>query len=395
MSKNHLRKPLGYLVLMVILGFICTACPSPVPTIEESPVSSSIPSSLPTLTPQPSFEPTPKPIVSSQVKPSPSPKPQAHFKVEIIAGSGQMGYQDGKASEAKFAEFSRLCANPTNQSVFILEKTRIRQWLPQGQVITVAGSDESGFRDGAAEEALFQNLIACDVANDGTLYLADDTRVRLLKPTGEVLTLAGGEERQAFDGRLAEARFAHISELKLNNTGEIYLVDGLHLRYITEERVETLNKEQQEGNSLIDKTPGIGKFPSTGPIDKVHFGYISSLTVGADNEVYISDSTLRTIYLLDKEHNVSEFAISEAQISPGGDHDWSLPMFITYFHSSLVLYADGYYFYIFGEHESSPMFPDEPTPYLSIGETYSIDATQNAIYFTDKNTYQVKRIVMR
>ena len=243
-------------IVASVFMFVACSHPDIVPATDTNPAPSLIPTpsvtAITSSTPQTNSTPAPNPSTPSQIKPSPSPQDTARFEIEVVAGSGQNGYRDGKASEALFAEFTGLCADPTDQGLFILERTRIRKWLPQGQVITVAGSDESGFRDGAAEEALFQNLIACDVANDGTLYLADDTRVRLLKPTGEVLTLAGNNERKLLDGNLTEARFIRITDLKIAETGGVYLIDRFHIRQLKEGLIKTLNKEQQETNEMLD-----------------------------------------------------------------------------------------------------------------------------------------------
>lgn len=92
----------------------------------------------------------------------------------------------------------------------------IRRVLPGGNVSILAGTGQAGFQDGPAAQARFNRPmgLACD--RDCTLYVADqgNHRIRRITPAGVVSTLAGGQDGTA-DGDGAAAQFRNLKGLGL------------------------------------------------------------------------------------------------------------------------------------------------------------------------------------
>ena len=98
-------------------------------------------------------------------------------------------------------------------------------------VSTLAGGTEPaariGEQDGLGEEARFRDPRCIALADDGTLYVSDMLRIRLVTPDGEVSTLAGGGNATGFvDGIGEEARFFSVPCVALGQPDELLVADG-------------------------------------------------------------------------------------------------------------------------------------------------------------------------
>ena len=88
-------------------------------------------------------------------------------------------------------------------SLYIAERSRVRRYWPNGTMTTVAGSDvdvqyniNGGFGgdNGPGINALLAGVTDVKVGPDGSIYIADDNncRVRKVAPNGVITTIAGG-----------------------------------------------------------------------------------------------------------------------------------------------------------------------------------------------------------
>jgi DNA-binding beta-propeller fold protein YncE len=106
---------------------------------------------------------------------------------------------------------------------------RVRRVTSGGEVTTVAGTGERGYRDGPADQALFNipQGVAVDAA--GAIYVADSGNhvIRRIDPGGTVATLAGTGEPGYRDGLGREAQFWYPSDLAFLPDGRLLVADRL------------------------------------------------------------------------------------------------------------------------------------------------------------------------
>src|SRR6202022_3269478 len=94
--------------------------------------------------------------------------------VGTLAGNGTVGYRDGPGNQAMFDDPSGLAVDGSgNVIVADRENQRIRKVAPDGTVSTVAGTGERGARNGAANQAQFNQPGAVAVDKSGNIFVAD------------------------------------------------------------------------------------------------------------------------------------------------------------------------------------------------------------------------------
>ncbi|MCL6645568.1 MAG: hypothetical protein K6U88_11425 [Dehalococcoidia bacterium] len=153
-------------------------------------------------------------------------------KLTTVAGGNGPGLRDGPAREAQFNGPNGIAIGPDG-SIYVADSVNhsIRRVTPDGRVETVAGSGPTGmgqgggFADGPAGEARFSLPKGVAVAEDGTIYVADTARIRVISPDGVVRTLAGSGEIGLRDGKGAEARFSPLADIVLGPDGALYVAD--------------------------------------------------------------------------------------------------------------------------------------------------------------------------
>ncbi|RUQ23233.1 NHL domain-containing thioredoxin family protein [Kocuria sp. HSID16901] len=119
--------------------------------------------------------------------------------VQVFAGTGAEGLQDGVADEAWFAQSSGL-AQASDGTLWVAdsETSALRRVTFQGDAVSVEtavgqGLFDFGFRDGGSEDARLQHCLGVAVLPDGSIALADtyNGAVRRWDPaSGELTTLA-------------------------------------------------------------------------------------------------------------------------------------------------------------------------------------------------------------
>jgi len=181
--------------------------------------------------------------------------PEAHVLRVICAdgtvltlggGPGEAGAQDGPLAEARFngptfihaghprfdwagtrfLGYEFLVADTGNHS--------IRKVGLDGQVVTLAGSGEAGWRDSdSARSAAFNRPLGLALGPDDSVYVADagNAVIRRIRG-GRVYTLAGkAGARGTADGTGSEARFMDLKGLAMDPLGtSLYAADGHGIR---------------------------------------------------------------------------------------------------------------------------------------------------------------------
>jgi DNA-binding beta-propeller fold protein YncE len=128
-------------------------------------------------------------------------------EVSTLAGNGENGLVDGAGTEARFNQPYNISRDEYGDFFVPDQKNHaVRRVTLQGEVVTIAGTGEAGFRDGAT--AQFNNPTGVATL-DGKVYVADreNHRIRMIDRDGIVTTLAGDGTPGGQNGDAATAQF--------------------------------------------------------------------------------------------------------------------------------------------------------------------------------------------
>ena len=145
--------------------------------------------------------------------------------VTTVAGAGQ-GMLDGEAALARFSQPRGVAVDPQG-TIYVADEgnNRIRKITADGVVTTAAGTGQSGYGDGPAEEALFESPLGVALGPLGDLYIIERTRIRRLSPSGQVSTFAGGARRGTRDGWRENAQFSSLQDIAIDDSGNIFVIN--------------------------------------------------------------------------------------------------------------------------------------------------------------------------
>jgi serine/threonine-protein kinase len=156
----------------------------------------------------------------------------------VLAGAGpdEDGFtaDSGRATRAELQNPSGLAVGPDG-SVYLAEGTRVRKISKDGLISTVAGSYSHASTDnlgdgGLATAASLPAPTALAVGADGTVYVADGTldTVREITPDGGIRTAAGVPNRSGATGDGGPATAALLNGpagLAIGRDGSLYIAD--------------------------------------------------------------------------------------------------------------------------------------------------------------------------
>jgi serine/threonine protein kinase, bacterial len=195
-------------------------------------------------------------------------------QVTTLAGS-TAGFTDGTGTTAQFNFPFDICVDAAG-NLFVADRinNRIRKISPTGLVTTLAGSTD-GFADGTGNTAQFSQPTGVCVDDQGNAYVTDGNnfKIRKISPTGLVTTLAGSTAGFA-DGTTTTAQFQVLSDICLDDKGNILVLDNKRIRKITPAGVVT---------TILDG-------------NTYSFGFTPSLTINRNGVLYVSDRTFHKIY---------------------------------------------------------------------------------------------------
>ena len=92
-----------------------------------------------------------------------------------ICGSGEAGDRDGKAWEAQFSTPAGIAANDAG-NLFVADRdnNKVRVvFSTDWSVATAAGQGKRGYRNGPADQALFNRPEDVELGLEGDVYVAD------------------------------------------------------------------------------------------------------------------------------------------------------------------------------------------------------------------------------
>ncbi|WP_102348177.1 stalk domain-containing protein [Bacillus sp. Marseille-P3661] len=229
--------------------------------------------------------------------------------VKTIAGSGELGYQDGSASLAKFNS-PTVAVEGSNGTYYIVDthNHRIRVVNANNQVSTFAGvtteNDEygfavGGFKDGAASTAMFNLPKGLARSNEGILYVADsgNNAIRAIDTNGTVSTVMKDLQGP--------------SDVVISQTGELIVSDTLNHRIvkITEQggvSVIAGGGYSKDGDWLVG-----GYADGNGQAAK--FNEPTGLAVSKSGEIYVADTGNQRIRKISADGTVTTVAGSGSE----------------------------------------------------------------------------------
>lgn len=199
-------------------------------------------------------------------------------RVMTVVGDGKGGYADGPAKSAKIQSPTALALDPVG-NLYFADGHRVRFLTPTGLVGTLAGSTEAGLANGDFKAARFGTITAMATDTWGNVYVADGAAIRMVAPSGDTKTLAGGKE--GFEDGMGEAaKFKSISALKMTPDGDLIALDAGNNRIRMVSRAGT-----------VTTLPGCDKHAYLdGPAAIAHFGMLSGVAVGEDGSLFLSDA---------------------------------------------------------------------------------------------------------
>ncbi|MBO0863425.1 MAG: SMP-30/gluconolactonase/LRE family protein, partial [Chloracidobacterium sp.] len=204
---------------------------------------------------------------------------------KLVAGAlGQSGFADGAADQARFNGAIGVAVNSVG-AIFVADtyNDSIRA-IENGSVRTIAGGGEPGFRDGRGAEARFDTPCGIAIAADGSLLVADtgNHRIRRVTLDGQVTTIAGAGEPEDRDGNLGEAAFGEPIGITARRDGMIFVTCAARssVRMINlEAKVVTTVAGGGFGGGLLD-----------GPVVNAKLNRPSSLVCAPNDALVFADT---------------------------------------------------------------------------------------------------------
>jgi DNA-binding beta-propeller fold protein YncE len=258
-----------------------------------------------------------------------------------LAGTvGAKGFKDGPADEAQFFSPSGLAVDG-NGNVFVADCGNNRICcldMTTKHITTLAGRSEQGFRDGPGGVARFNRPMGVAVGADGNVLVADtdNNRIRCIDMTTKhVTTLTGTGESGFRDGPAARAQFNDPRDVAVEGNGNVLIVDTRN------SRIRCLNRMTDQVTTVAGTGEGGLR---DGPADRAQFYWPYSLVVDGNGKVIVADACNNSIRCIDMMTNrVSTLAgtgESGFQDGPAGRAEFDYPTGVAVIADGSVLVAD-------------------------------------------------------
>jgi serine/threonine-protein kinase len=230
-------------------------------------------------------------------------------RVVTLAGS-EGGYADGSGAEAQFSGPVDVAVDAEG-NVYVADSTnhRIRQILPDGTVITLAGGDEVVPGDGPVPKATFSTPTGIALAASGALYVADSVEddphpmlVRVITPDEMVTTLAGSWEDGYKDGFGTDAQFKVPASVAVDDAGNVYVADT------NNHRIRLISPEGEVTTFAGLPKAGYAAGYADGLAGEAKFNGPRSVAVDRAGNVYVADTGNHCIRVISPDGQVSTLA---------------------------------------------------------------------------------------
>ena len=244
-----------------------------------------------------------EPAVEAPVRAAADVPPVLDWKahVEPLAGDGQVGWRDGAAAQARFADPYGVALDP-HGTLYVSDggdNDRIRVLRPDGNVATLAGGVE-GFQDGQGAAARFDTPSGLALDAVGNLYVADtgNHAIRKVTPDGVVTTLAGNGRPGYRDGPGARAQFDGPMGLAIDAAGRVIVADAYN------DRIRAIAPDGQvttlAGGATFGDADGAGA--------QARFDTPCAVLVDAQGRIVVADTRNDALRAIDSAGNVTTLA---------------------------------------------------------------------------------------
>lgn len=149
-------------------------------------------------------------------------------QVTTIAGSSA-GFLDGLGIAARFNGPIAI-ATDLNGNVYVADNNNhsIRKIAPDGLVTTIAGNGTTGYSDGVWPNVRFANPSGIAVDHEGNILVADRKNNRIRKvavSTGVVTTIGGNGKKESIDENGLKSSFSEPFGISIDVNGNLYIAD--------------------------------------------------------------------------------------------------------------------------------------------------------------------------
>ena len=221
--------------------------------------------------------------------------------VDALAGDGHVGWRDGAAAQARFADPYGLALDP-HGTLYVSDagdSDRIRALRPDGTVTTLAGGVE-GFQDGQGAAARFDTPSGIALDATGNLYVADtgNHAIRKVTPAGVVTTLAGDGQPGYRDGPGVQAQFDGPMGLDIDKAGRVIVADAYN------DRIRAIAPDGQVTTLAGGAAPG----DADGPGAQARFDTPCAVLVDVQGRIVVADTRNDALRAIDAAGNVTTLA---------------------------------------------------------------------------------------
>ncbi len=228
-----------------------------------------------------------------------------------IAGSSRPGFSGdgGLAVEAQLNSPSGLALDPSG-NIYIADTGNgcVRRVSSAGLISTVAGDPSSSIDPGdgvPATQAVLGQPFAVVFDSGGNLYIADNSSVREVSPSGIIRTIAGCAPA-ACDNRVPQLT---PTALALDSTGAVYIAE---YNRVVELTAASLLITIAGSANVTGGYSGEG-----GPATQAVLGRVNSLAWNASGELFLADALNGRILEVAKDGTISTAADNGSNISAG------------------------------------------------------------------------------
>jgi sugar lactone lactonase YvrE len=235
----------------------------------------------------------------------------------ILAGTTS-GYQDGDAATAKFNNVSGIAVNAAGTIVYVTDygNSKIRK-ITGGTVTTLAGGTHGAWQDGASNVARFYypTGIALD-RTESVLFIGDRNthRIRVVTiATGAVTTLAGGANSTVGgNGSFADGNGSNASFFNPWGVGVDINNNYVYVADTANQRIRKISYPGGEVTTVAGN--GTRGFSNAVGLSAT-FSFPYSVTMDSYGILYVADKDNRRIRQISGSSNVTTFAGSGSNTS--------------------------------------------------------------------------------